>query len=260
MPYIPYSRQAVIGYDNVFARGTLSASSETPDTGEAANAVDGLSWDHWQPAGTDSPPQDWLQVDLGSAAAADYLAINAHNLGSQGATITPQGSADGVSWTAVGGPFSPTEDKPYFWRFDSASYRYWRVLVEGTGLALGIVQAGVALVLPEGVYVGEQPAPLNRKPKLSNNESEGGQFLGRTILRQGSGVTIAQEHVFPDWVRETWMPFAKYAETNAFFFAWRSDDWPEEVIFGWSEGGATAKQSHQTYMSVSLDIKGQIGA
>ena len=252
MAYVPYTSKAVIGYDNVFTSAAVAASSET-DEGPAENAVDGLTYDWWQGEGD----PDTLTVNSGSASC-DYLAIAAHDLGTQSATITLQGSADGAAWVTVAGPYSPTDDTPWLWRFTQATYAYWRISVAGGPCRIGVVNAGVAMVLPEGVYAGHAPASLNRKPKLLNNDSEGGQLLGRSIIRSGATSEIVQERVSTTWVRDTWQPFARFAETRPFFYAWRHADFPEEVLYAWSDGEANVQQGPNQFMKVSLDIKGQV--
>ncbi len=255
MPYTPYTTQAVIGWDNLFARATLLASSETT-SGPAENAADGLTWDYWESEGDTSG--DTLRAQLSVAEPADYLGIAGHNLGSVGATLTLQGSANGISWTTVAGPFSPASDKPALWRFPSATWQYWRVLVMGGPVRIGVVNVGALLVLPEGVFVGHKPESLNRRPKLSNNESEDGQFLGRSVIRRGAEGIIKQDRVTQAWVRSVWDPFARHAETKPFFWAWRYDTFPDEVMYGWTDEGAEVEQGSNGYMAVSLNVRGQV--
>jgi hypothetical protein len=256
MNYVPYTTQAVIGYDNVFARGTISASGYTT-SGPPENAVDGLTFDFWETEGDTSG--DRLNVDLAAPESVDYLAIAAHTLGSSGATITVRKSLDGVTYSNAAGPFTPTEDKPYLWRFPTTNaFAYWQVRIDGgDSVRLGVVNLGRILVLPEGIYVGHKPATLNKKPELLNNKSDRGQLLGRSVLRTTASVSIKQDLVEPDWVREVWKPFAAYAENNPFFFAWRYDTYPDEVMFGWTEEGAEAEHASTRYMRVSLDMVGQ---
>lgn len=255
MTYTPYTTQAVIGWDNVFTAGTLTASGEASD-GAAENAVDGLTYDWWETEGDTGG--DTLQVQLGSPQACDYLAIAAHDLGTEGASITLQGSADGSAWNTVAGPYSPTTDAPWLWRFASASYLYWRVVILGGPVRLGVLNAGAAMVLPEGIFVGHAPAPLNRKPRLLNNESDRGQFLGRSVIRAGAEVTVSQERVSQAYARAVWRPFADFAETRPFFFAWRHDERPTEVFYGWSTEGASIEQGSNGFMRVSIEMRGQV--
>lgn len=253
MSYVPYRRMAVVGWRNVFTDGALDATSET-DEGPAENAVDGLTWDWWITSGNPAT----LTVELGIVTACDYLAIAAHNLGSQGCSIALQGSADNAAWVDVGGPFYPGLDVPYLWRFPSQEFVFWRVVIDGNTCSLGVLQAGAALVLPEGIFVGHKPATLNRKPELMPNKSERGQFLGRSVIRTGAGVSISQDRVARDWVRTEWDALARHAETRPLFFAWRYDEYPGEVIYGWSSDGASAEQGNNGFMKVSLEIEGQV--
>lgn len=258
MTYIPYSTQAVIGYDNVFTAGTLTASSEQ-EGGEKENAVDGFTYDFWEPEAGLSPAQHDLAVQLSGAQAVDYLAIAAHNLGTIEGSITLQSSVDGSAWTTVAGPYSPDNDGPYLWRFAQASAAWWRVLIEGDEVSIGVINAGAAMVLPEGIYVGHGPATYNRDPEIQNAESEGGQMLGRSRLRTGMArIQIKQDMVTPAWVRATWDPFTRFAELRPFFYAWRSTEYPDEVAYGWSTGPAKAEHTKTQYMSVSLDMAGQV--
>ena len=258
MTYVPYTRQAVIGYDNVFTQGVTDASS-SPSGGELENALDGFTFDFWTPVSQASPNYHWLAVALGAAAPVDYLAIHAHNLFTVGGTVALEGSDDGETWDEVLAPQSPASNGPMLWRFTQVNHAYYRLLMTGEGAALGVLQAGAALVLPEGVYVGMSPPPLNRANRIQNNKSEGGQFLGRSLIREGArALTMKQDFVTPAWVRSTWEAFAQHAETLPFFFAWRQGDYPLEVMYGWSVGDAEATQSRNAYMSVSLEIEGQV--
>lgn len=256
--HVPYRRMAVVGWRNVFTDGTLTASSET-SSGPMENAVDGLTFDWWEFDGSSSG--DWLAVALGLEVECDYLAIAAHTLGSVGCSIEVQGSADGSIWSTVGGPFVPATDNPYLWRFDAASFPFWRVLIKGESARLGVVQLGEGLLLPEGIFVGHKPAALNRKVSVLPARSESGQFLGRSVLRYGAQGQIVQDRVAQTWVREQWDPFVRFAETRPFFFSWRYDDFPLEVIYGWTpEGsGSEVAQGANGYMKVSLEMEGIVG-
>lgn len=257
MPHVPYTTQAVIGWRNVFADGVLTASSETT-SGPAENAADGLTWDYWEGDGDTSG--DTLTVELVEGALCDYLAIAAHDLGSQGATIELEGSDNGSSWTSVAGPFSPTDDKPWLWRFDGATHAWWRITILGGPTKLGVVNAGELLVLPEGIFVGHKPAPLNRKPETMPNKSERGQFLGRSVIRAGAAVTISQDRVSQTWARTEGVAFRDHAEDRPFFFAWRHATFPEEVIYGQTPEGGSVEitQSQNGFMSFSCDVEGQV--
>lgn len=250
---VPFTTQAVIAYDNVFARGTLAASS-SPDGGEAENAVDGFTWDFWAPAG--AGPHT-LVVDLGSAEAVDYLAFHAQNLADTSGSITLARSSDGSSWTDVSGPHSPTDNTPVLVLFSSVSYRYYRISMTGEGSMLGVVQAGQRLTLPEGIFVGAEPPQLNPDDEILNSSSEGGQFLGRSLIRSGASDKIKQDRVTQEFARGDWADFAEHARLRPFFYGWRTEDYPLEVMYAWSRGGSKVQQGTNGFMSVELAIEGQ---
>ena len=250
---VPYTTQAVIAYDNVFARGTLTASS-SPVGGEAENAVDGLTWDYWQPTG--AGPHT-LTVDLGAAEPVDYLALHAQNLATTLGSLTLEGSADGAAWTTVSGPHSPADTAPLLFLFAAVSYRYYRVSMTGAGSRLGVLQAGTRLTLPEGIFVGVAPASLNPRNEILNSTSEGGQFLGRSLIRTAVSETIKQDRVSQSFARNEWRAFADHAALRPFFYAWRANDYPLEVMYAWSRGDAQTSQQGNGFMSVELAIEGQ---
>lgn len=248
-----FSTQAVIAYDNVFARGTLTASS-SPAGGEAENAVDGLTWDYWQPSG--AGPHT-LTVDLGAAESVDYLALHAQNLATSLGSITLERSADGMAWTTVSGPHSPTDTAPLLFLFEAVSYRYYRVTMTGSVSQLGVLQAGARLTLPEGIFVGESPASLNPRNEIMNSTSEGGQFLGRSLIRTGVTNSIKQDRVSQEFARNDWQAFADHAQLMPFFYAWRVDDYPLEVMYAWSRGDSQVQQQGNGFMTVEIAIEGQ---
>lgn len=250
---LPYKTQAVIGYDNVFTLGTLSSNS-SPAGGEAANAVDGFTWDYWRPTDVDA---NVLTVDLGTAQSVDYFAFHATNLEAIGGTIRLERSDDGSTFVNVSGPHAPVKGRPFMALFNTVSARYYRVALIGTGAILGVVQAGQRLTLPEGVFVGESPASLNPDTEILNSNSEGGQFLGRSLIRKGAGDVIKQDRVTQSWARNEWQAFSDHAQLKPFFYGWRTVDRPLETMYAWSRGDAKVAQGANGFMSVELSIEGQ---
>jgi len=255
MALVPYTTQYVLGWRNVFAEGDLSASSAL-DGYAVENLVDGFTFDYWGPDAADAAP--WVQVDCGTATAVDYLAITAHNLASLGASLQLLGSADGASWSAVAGPWVPARSGPLLWQFAAVSFRYYRLSVTGSGVRLGVLQAGARTTLPEGVFVGYSPEALNRRYTVQNQESEAGVMLGRSVTRVGVEGKITQKRVSQAWARGEWRAFTDHAVTRPFFIAWRASDYPDEVAYAWSSGdGPSADQGDNGWMKLSLSFKGQ---
>lgn len=254
MSFIPYTRQALIGYRNVFAAEGATVTGDDDSGGPALNAFDGLTHDFWTSAEVD--PQ--VEVSLPEPQSADYVAIALHNLGDLGASLIVESSEDGVTWAErYASPAIATNDPALFTFDDSGAHSYWRVRVDGGyGLRIGILHLGAVLTLSEGIYEGHAPPKLNRSSKILNNEAEGGQYLGRSVIRTGVSNSIKQSLVPPEWVRTEWYAFQEYARAGSFFFAWRHTEYPGDVMFGWSEDEPTAEQGRGRFMSVSLNVKG----
>lgn len=108
-------------WNNIFASGTLSASSEA--TGyPKENAISEATYNAWQP--TTLPAT--LTVDYGAPVSVDSSALVAHDCGTKNNTIQFQSSTDNVNWTTRS-TVSPLDDTTILTLFPSASARYWRM-------------------------------------------------------------------------------------------------------------------------------------
>lgn len=108
-------------WNNIFASGTLSASSEA--TGyPKENAISEATYNAWQP--TTLPAT--LTVDYGAPVSVDSSALVAHDCGTKNNTIQLQSSTDNVNWTTRS-TVSPLDDTTILTLFPSASARYWRM-------------------------------------------------------------------------------------------------------------------------------------
>lgn len=107
-------------WNNIFASGTLSASSEA--TGyPKENAISEATYSAWQPSSL--PAQ--LTVDCGFEKHVDSFAIIAHDLGSKGLTVSLQSSDDSLTWTNQC-VVSPKDNTSILGLFSGTSARYWR--------------------------------------------------------------------------------------------------------------------------------------
>jgi hypothetical protein len=245
---------ARIGYDNVLERGTVTASSEAAGFSRH-NAYDWLTYDFWRPtAGGDQ----WLAVKTAAGQAVNYVAIAAHDLHKHGATIKMQASSDGgTTWTDICEPFGPADSGPIMLIFSEVSQKDFRLHVNASAaFSVGVVCFGKATVLERGLRAGFAPPNLSPESTILNSESEGGQFLGRSLIRKGSTTTVDLDLLTPEWVRSTWLPFMRHAEVKPFFFGWNIEKYRGEVIFGWTERTRPVTYSSPLYMAASLDIRG----
>lgn len=217
-----------IGYTNLFrGPGTVAASTEDSDYPKE-NAFNGLTYDGWRGTGTGN--DEWLRVQV-APQNADYMAVAVHTLANS--IVTPQRSNDGSAWTDLDNAYAVPDNRPIVWEFPSVSAAYWRLLVQGPleVVGIGAIHVGLKTPLQFGLPQGWEPPSLNEDVEFTNSISEGGQTLGRSVLRRGAKAEVASEMVSYIWARDTWLAFQEVAESYAVFFWWTYDG-RAEIIYG----------------------------
>ncbi|SDP40734.1 hypothetical protein SAMN04488061_2884 [Filomicrobium insigne] len=262
MPADVNADNPLIGWQNIVSVDTVSATQEDPDF-PVANLANPST----------APRQAWRGVDLDpftieltieTTEEIDYVALAGHNLA--GRTVTVEGTiGDEVGsppeqeWFELVQETMLISNEPMLFRFVPQSLSGLRLVVSA-GLAvprLAVMYCGALLVLQRRIYVGHQPGPLNRKTDRSVGVSEKGNFLGRVIRSQSTATAIEQRNLTPEWYRETFEPFAKFADQNPFFWAWRPGSYPREVGFVWTVGDISpANEQPNGMMGVSIDVEG----
>ena len=156
---------------------------------------------------------------------------------SQPTVLKVEHSPDNSVWTQFASDLAPADDTPIMLLDASISRRYWKITFTGAGdvPALAIVYIGSMLVNQHPVYGGHGPAVLARDTRLYQNMSDGGQFLGQYIRRQGVVGSVDLKRLTAARVRSSFDPFVKSARKFPFFFAWRPVDYPLEVAFVWTK-------------------------
>lgn len=252
----PSDRTPRIGYRNLFREGTVTVSSEDPDHPKEL-AYDGFTYDGWRGTGG-SPTEEWIRVQVPAGSpteSADYMAIAAHTL--QGATLTPQRSANGTVWTNLESPFVALSNRPIVWEWTEVAAEYWRLLIQGAPgtVHLGAIHVGRKLTLPRGFAAGWQPPSLNEQVEYSNTMSEGGQILGRNVIRRGSTVEAQTNHMLYTLAREDWLTFVEAAEQYAFFF-WRVIESEAEIVYGGLDARSAEFSSRGKFVNARFSMSG----
>ena len=232
---------AFFGYDNLFTKDASTLSAVGVTSGFSVNSLKNWqAWDYCQfDAGSNS-----ITIDCISAQDIDYFAIAGHELFSTGATtITLKASADNfatsttlatinISGTTFTGSYklntstsissqTITSNNVTVIKLDSVNYRYFRLEFNNTSVCkVGIISIGQRMEFELGFYQNSQPPVLNEDVVVTNNKSESGIYLGRSVVRTGIAPnTIAVNNVSHDWIYNTWLPFKKSAELNPFIYS-----------------------------------------
>ena len=235
---------ALIGYNNLLIAST---------TADAEKALVPNTWERWRPAlGAVT-----VKFQMAAAAEVDYIAIAAHALSGE-TFILQTAPTVGGAVTDVDS-FSPSDNGAIIAVFEARTIQ--EVIFTGTLIAaneIGVIFAGLLMRMPSAIYGGHSPESLTQKTKYHSSMSESGQFLGRSITRQGTEGSFSWEHLDDAWYRSTFQPFVLAARTKPFFIAWRPDYYSDEVAFVHTTGDIKPSNmgGGHRLMSVSMSVKG----
>jgi len=239
-------------YENFFTTGTVTATSEA-DGFPKENAYDWNTYDYWK-AG--AAGEVFLTVDMGSAQPADYWAISAHNLFDNSGTVQLQYSSDNFSGDIndAGALATPTDNSSIFIVFTEVSARYWRLKINSTTFAstIGVASIGTALEMDRAVKAGSTLAEEARNDMYVNQVSDGGQFLGRSLIRKGVKFSVGFTVQSLSFVRNDWSAFLDHAEQKPFWYSW-NPDYPD-AVFVWLDGLPTAPKFDR-HNTLALNMK-----
>lgn len=248
------------GFDNFYEDGTVTASNEA-DGFPKENAYDWKSYDFWRPTGS-SP---WtITVDMATDQTPDYWAIYGHNLANSAiaGSVKLQKSNDNFSADIndVGTAVTPTDSRPIFRRFATAAEQYWRLRFTGSSVpSIGVVAIGSSWQPQRGIVAGFSPPWDARNDEFLNNVSDGGQFLGRSLIRRGVRIRMTLDFLTTAWVRGDLRTFLDHAETKPFFMSWDPSAFPNDAIFAWLRqppAPPTYKTSLAQLLRMQLDLQG----
>lgn len=233
------ANHAIICYDNLLVSPLVDTITPTSErTGfSAANAYDWYTTSYWSP--TSASGNHRLTVEFTEAVSADYFAIYRHNLGTVGGTVVLEHSNDGSAWTTAFTATAADDNQLLLKTFNAVSALFWRVtfaLSSATPFFVGVIMFGAKLPLYRGMVGGFVVPRHGRKNQITNQKTEGGQFVGRAITSQGAASTITFKTIPQDWVRDYWEAFVEHAELLPFVFSWNHTFRPEDACYCMTAG------------------------
>ena len=226
-PVVPtnrYTNGAIIAYENL-----ITSSDDTVSDDGSPKAVIPNTYERWRPANGTSTER----FNLSANADVNFVGIAAHNLSGQAITIQ-YSTSDGGGLTTLT-TITPTSNDPILVTFDDLNVREIAINATWAGdREIGYIATGKTLQMPYPIYGGHTPIDLSPNTEYRNNVSNTGQFLGRSIIRQGVETNYRFRYLEPDFVRGDFTSFINSAKTKPFFIQWRPDLYPDEVAFGYT--------------------------
>ena len=227
-----------IGHTNKIEDATsITVTSEA--TGfEKENAYDWLLHDWWKKNGTGTAI---FTVDFGSSVEIESWGVAGHNWSDGTGDIVVQRSATGAfsgEQTTVQSISNPSSSIIVYRVITPATDRYWRIYYNGTGGPYYASQLflGDALALPHAPRLGFVSPKNAAEDDISNNMSDGGFNLGRSVYSEGSKFSIDMSKVDESWVDTNWQTLYEAIRSHAFFYVWDQENRPTEAAFCWTDG------------------------
>ena len=247
-----------IGY-KTFTRGALpssvTVSGDTPD-GPADAPLRPDTNEYWQGP---SLPATWTFIFPGGLADVNYAGVAGHTVGSSGAAIKAETSPDGAAWEDLGGEVSPADDSPIMFLDSVRSANRLRLTLTGAGAVprVAVVYVEKTLDFYRPIYGGHSPLSLSRDTVLQSSVSRGGQFLGQTIQSMGVHGSVQLNNMPAAWYRANFDPFVEVARSFPYFYAWRPQTFPLEVVYLWNTADLSpSNQGKRDLMEVSWNVRG----
>lgn len=207
-------------YENRLDDGTPAASTTAAGDFNVLNLRDWRPYTWWKPTAVPAT----VTVDCGSAKAADYMVVYGG-----AATYEVRGSTDNFAASNVlVATLTLSELSLGLVRFNSISFRYWRVRQTGTVAPVAIASIGVALNMPVGLMSGDF---LGRKIEGRYSRSMKGLPLGRVIDFEEFSESLAFRNLTWAWARSTWEPaWDAHLGLDPYVFAWDPENYPTELF------------------------------
>jgi len=243
----PPLRNSRIGYGSITFGKTPTASTTAAGFSALAPTYP-TTYEYWKPS---AMPATWA-IDNTTSVACDYAGVVGDI---EGTTIQVQSSDDGTTWVTQVEGFATK--KVAMFLFEEVEAQHWRLRFVDVEPRVSVIYIGKALAMQRSIYAGHTPITLSRVTEYSNNMSEGGQYLGRSIIRGGVVTGAAYQHLTADWYRANFDPFVKAARERPFFFAWRPYQFQNEAAYVWTSGDIRPQNSGpRDFMSVSFNMTG----
>ena len=155
------------------------------------------------------------------------------------------------------------DDSPAIFRFAPGYYAGVRLKITPAGTAprIAVLYVGKLLVFQYGVQAGHTPIPYGRNRRVVTGRSQGGDFLGRVVNGGKLRTEATIKNLDPDWYRQNVEPFAGDGALGPFFWAWKPESYPAEVVFAWLADGAEIipVPNHLAgYIDISFQMEGII--
>jgi hypothetical protein len=243
--------KAKILYNNVI-KGLTPTWSGTTATGKPpASSIDWLDWTFFE---ADAGNLDFtVGADTDIDSVALYCATAA---GSNSIELQYESAPSTFTSLATFSTPSGTLDITEFTGVTVSSGRRIRfVITAATTIDIRQLIVGEVMEAEQGAWATVTAPDFVQGVKVTNNISQNGSMLGRSIKRSEKTGKIVWDHLTDSWCRNTLDSFVRHAARYPFIWQWDPTGHPNDVGFASATQINPAKHSANGYLSFEMPIK-----
>jgi len=176
----------------------------------------------------------------------NYIGIARHNLsdvtGNDGYLyVTPTGGSSEL----VASFESVSDNSPILIPFASTEIEAAEIHIGNNahGFKIAVCHLGEAVVMERPLRSSMSPLWLSNETDVNTQISDAGEVLGSVLIRRGVSASPSWENLTKSFYNTTLKPLARDMVTKPFFFGWRPDDHPLEVMYGAATGDPEGSHS-----------------
>lgn len=246
--------KARIMYENLLVNGTVTASDE--DTNNPVENLFDYRTDDFFKQGSAGITN--VDLTLTGSDSANYFAFYNSDLADNSGTIKLQ-YWNGSTYVDATSTITVTSAAPYVEFFDSKTSDKWRIVITSSApSSVGLASFGEYLGIERGLYIGFTEPLLARETELLDNTTDGGNYIGQSLISKGVATNLNIEFASDDWVRQSWLPFVKHAETKPFWVSWDATNYATEVAYCKASNIGKPVHTHYGFMAVNLGVRGLV--
>ncbi len=239
--------------------GTVTATNSAAGF-DAAFADNPTTYTAWSPS---ADPAEW-RMTFAAAASPSYIGIIARDVATVGATLTVR-KLVGATWSDWGNGTTITPETN-----DAVLFLLEPQEVDGIGISVtgGLpkiinIRAGDVMEWPRLATWTGLPITESKQFRYNVNESDTGNWLGRSRVAQGLSFDFQVDHLSEHYRRNDFAAFAAHCNEGdaTFWIAHRPDGYPEEVAYAWSPDKVEAERQQPNKdiaNSVGLSLQGYL--
>lgn len=244
-------------YQNIITEDSVLASTAEADfPGESV--VSPFTRDQWRPTELDAT----LTFTFDSAVDANAFGIAGHTMFQTGTSAVIEYTTDLIAWTELA-TVAPQSNSPIMAISpNTITAIAWRVRFVGgsiadTPLAVGVVFIGKAMVMQRRIYGGHTPSRFARQTQYIASETDTGQSLGLSTVRQGTDSSFNFDNLTAQWMRSKFYPFYDHSDAGGYaFVSWYPNKFSSEVVYGHPRDFSVSNKGQRDLMSASFSVRG----